>query len=925
MLEIISSFHNIIREFNDLRDYLTNIDFKETINKLDFRNIDILTYASYTLLFLSILYILDNIRSHWANIFHKSNKYNTKKYSNLFFLLLYETIRYITQLPNLITLMVGIIQAIYASKFNNVIVTIACWTFAVINELMKYLNAKRSDKLINDYPVKHYKKNLVDTVSEINKIRAAKVKINDEVLLIHNDKTPSFIQITDIKYNNEEKKLSLDQIKDFDIGFYDDKESTGEEISKSFAVGDIIPPHRIMCRPDIDINGKIVKYVEPVTFEHQTTTPIFLNNVRFLIDLYAITLLMLISLFITASASAHESPDYRLSNILKHILATAIAGNVLIPSMRMTLLYNVYNLILSVSFISIKINSYDSFTNLENIKSVIFDKTGTITEEHLMIHNHYLYEHHPLIKNLSKKGWTNEEIAFAVAISNSESNILDSGKAWGTSPEENKILEYWFKEKKVNLIFNPIKSSGHIIFQFPDCKERKILIKSRHPYNFDLGKISSVIFMGNQIGDNIELIIRQHGTSRFIGDHYMKHSNSTEMLQSIQSDDDVTYDWAFQVVKNDKRRSMSIAIGNNEDILKWDILSVYTFDNPLRPKVREVINFFRDNHLPCSILTGDSRETAEDIAKNSGFPENIVVIKNEDHLKEALGQAQNHKISISIEGSLLSNILNETENLAELLLNNRNIFKIIYKASKNVKEHVVTNTNHCLYVGDAKNDELAIKNSYIGVCLSHGAETCRLYADICIKQPLDLIDLITTNGYKDMLLTGGQKIFKDVCFIGGLICGCLVVGIHLNQFEFLNHSLLYKDVWNPIPMMMISTVQYTTSVIGYASSNCSKKNRSSSTMLTLLAVINNLFGLVVGITISWFIKNYLSIFNFEYIILHVINLVILIKHSFHCIKNENNFGNQFISNSNKVVGFTMNIIDSISVRVLLYIVYSILF
>ena len=41
------------------------------------------------------------------------------------------------------------------------------------------------------------------------------------------------------------------------------------------------------------------------------------------------------------------------------------------------------------------------------------------------------------------------------------------------------------------------------------------------------------------------------------------------------------------------------------------------------------------------------------------------------------------------------------------------------------------------------------------------------------------------NGYKDMLLIGGQKILKDVCFLGGLICGCLLVGVHLNHFEFL--------------------------------------------------------------------------------------------------------------------------------------------
>jgi hypothetical protein len=911
MLKIISSFNNTINEFNNLKKYLLNINIKTQIYDHNYKFNDyLISYLSFVLLFFLILYLFDNIKTHWNNIFHKSNKYNTKKYNNIFFLFLYETTKYITQIPNLITLIIGIIQAIYAFKFINIIVTLFCWIFAIMNEFTKYLTAKKSDELINSYIVK--------THDNIN-IRSDKIKINDEIILEHNTKTPSFIKVINIKHNNINKNLSHEQLEDFNVGFYDDKESTGEEISKPFYMDDIIPPHRIISRPDIKINCKIIKYVDPIIFEHQVTIPNYLNNVRFIIDLYAVILLIFISLFISASAT--QFSEYNLTIIFKHIIATTIAGNVLIPSMRMTLLYNIYSLLLSLSFNNIKINSYDSFSNLDDVKSVIFDKTGTITEENLMIHEHYLFDNHPLIKKLNKKGWSNDEIAFAVTMANSESNIHNINDAWGTSPEENKILEYWINIKKVNLIFNPVKSSGEVIFNFPNGKERKIIIKLRQPYNFDLGKISVIIFNDSNIENNIELIIRQHGTSQILNNF-----SPDKILYPNQSNKKTSFDWAYQICINDKKRSMSIAINNDDDeFIKWDILSIYTFDNPLRIKIPSVINFFRNKHISCSILTGDSKETAEDIAKKCGFPSDIFTIQNENNISEALNMAHKHKITVSIEGILLNMILNNTDNLAELLLNNNNIFKIIYKASKNIKENIVTHTNNCLYVGDAKNDEFAIKKAYIGVCLTHGAETSKLYADICIKHPIDLIDLMTQNGYKDMLLTGGQKIFKDVCFMGGLICGCLMVGIHLHKFEFINHSLLYKDVWNPAPMLMISSIQYTTSVIGYASSNCNPNDKLSSFLLGIIAIINNLMGLIIGITISWVIKNYLFMFNFDHTILHMINVIILIKHSLHCINNKTNFGNQVISNSNKFIGFAMNIIDSISVRILLYILYCIIF
>jgi soluble P-type ATPase len=935
---LTESIHSIIKEYSSLIKYLSNTDIYSIINNSKIENIPYVYYLSFIFLCISLLYLLDGVYTHWKNTFRKSNKYDTKKYNNIIFLLLHESLKYISQMPNLITLFIGIIQSVYVNKSVNIIVTIACWSFSVSNEFIKFYNSQKTDEIINNNQI----------IKNNTKIRADKLNLEDNIILNYNDISPSFVKITDIKCNNN--NFSEEERKDHNVGFYCDKDSTGEDISKSFTIGDTIPPHRNITRPNIEISGKITKYVEPISykqFNHQVTTPIFLNNVRFFIDLYAIFMLLFISLCVTASANIN---NYDLIMIFKHFFAAMIAGNILIPSMRMTLLYNVYNLIMSLSFSSVKINSYDSFIKLEDIKSVIFDKTGTITEEHLEVHQHYANENNTVLKKLEFLEWNQDEIIFALTIANSESNIVEiisnkqeQYKFWGTSPEENKILEYWFETKKVTLLFNPVKSPGILRFKFPNLPERQLVIKNRYSYNFETGKIAIINLKNPQSGHDINLIIRQHGTSRFLDNMKINRQSSSDFLHSLCSgvnlDEpcDLSLDWANKITKDDKRRSMAIAIAinecdtsNNTDnniASNWDIVSIYTFENPLREKMCDVIDFFKSMHIPCSILTGDGQETSEDIAKKAGFPENLFNIKTEENIKSCLELAKNHKISVSIEAAILKDILNNTENLAELFLNNKNIFKIIYKASKNIKEQVVLNTNKCLYVGDAKNDELAIQKAYVGVCLSHGAELCRLYSSINIKHPQDLIDILNHNGYKDMLLIGGQKILKDVCFLGGLVCGCLVVGIHLHQFEFLNQSLLYKDVWDPLPMLMISSILYTSSVVGYASSNCidSNKNKDSDILLTLYSVLNNITGFIIGTFIAWFIKNYLLFLHFDSIILHVITTIILLKHSIHCLGTERMFGTQLISNNNKIIGFAMNIMDSIPFRMLLYFLFSFIF
>ena len=94
-------------------------------------------------------------------------------------------------------------------------------------------------------------------------------------------------------------------------------------------------------------------------------------------------------------------------------------------------------------------------------------------------------------------------------------------------------------------------------------------------------------------------------------------------------------------------------------------------------------------------------------------------------------------------------------------------------------------------------------------------------------------------------------------------------------------------------------------------------------------------GLFIGITIGWIVKIKLSMYNWSIIILHMLDILILIKHSYHCIIIDKKqiprisngiFGNQIIPFDSKYskLGFFLNIIDSIPFRILLYAIFIIL-
>jgi len=671
----------------------------------------------------------------------------------------------------------------------------------------------------------------------------------------------------EINYVGRNHKLANDYI----VGTYYDKETSGEDVSAIFNLNDIIPPHRTLTRQNIEIKCKVIKLIDSIETQNKRNTgdtlPHYLNKAWIIGDIFAICLLIFIG--ISSMAKAHVN-DY--GNLLKHFIATIIAGNVLIPSMKLILLYNIFNLIMSISFYYININSYKSLAFVKTTKNILFDKTGTLTEENMFVNGKTSVS--KFGSEIFENNYSNEEIEFMFSMANNCSNQDEI--VWGFSPEENEILKYW-TERKFKLIFNPLtKNSNVIIYQYQN-KVREFKIIERKPYCFQYGKIATIEI------DDVQITVRQHGTD------FMDKTFSS------------------------KYRSLSIAI---EGIKEWIIVVNYTFENPLRSHVKETIEYLLKENFNVSILTGDGQEASENIGKQIGFDmTNIIRVNNFDNVINISNQV------LSIEGSVLEKLhKNEFDNFVKLI--NVNNSKIMFRVPKYLKAIIVENTENNMFIGDASNDALAIKNSIIGVALKHGAKICKLNSSIIINEPSNIYDIFLKNGFVDMTLIGAERLLKDVCWLAGLITGCLFIGLIQNKFEFLNKTIIYQDIWNPLPMLIISSMQYTISVISYCSSECNKRDNN----LIKNTIFNIIFGLLCGTVLAFFIRGIDDNF-FDVLILHGIDIVLLIKHSAHCLnlnnrKADGTFGNQMSSPFRKnIIIYILNILDSIPVRILLYIFF----
>ena len=136
-------------------------------------------------------------------------------------------------------------------------------------------------------------------------------------------------------------------------------------------------------------------------------------------------------------------------------------------------------------------------------------------------------------------------------------------------------------------------------------------------------------------------------------------------------------------------------------------------------------------------------------------------------------------------------------------------------------------------------------------------------------------------------------------------------------------------------MLFVSSLQYTISVLAYASADCENPSHCWR-CLAFSSARWHIIGLLYGMLMAWSIKNWYPNGNWSYLVLHGLVISILIRHSWHCLfvtrprlalrRSGGLFGNQHFASETveRQIGFGLSILDSVPARCLLYAVFNLL-
>jgi phosphoglycolate phosphatase-like HAD superfamily hydrolase len=808
------------------------------------------------------------------------------RYRSLASLFLHETLAYVASIPNMVTFGIGVAQA-YSTlhigdsgwprgNVTNLVVSVACWVWALWREYGVWRVARREERMWNSKLITR-----LHGGDESRQVLASVLRIGDMIELCGQEATPAEVRV-----------IRVDGPREASMAAHCNREDTGEGVSRIVGVGDRIPAHRTLTAPEIRVRVEVVGLVGRTPCKGGKV-PMYLDRARGIADGVGIALILGMAVSVAASAMGgigDVDMPFQLGDALRHMAAAAISANILIPSMKMSLLYNIYNLLLAILYDRVRIRNYRVIPELCDIRSVTFDKTGTLTEEGLSVSSSYpAPKSEELIMDLANRiGWKSEEVKLAIIFANNETRFGVNRELWGTSPEEIEICRH---EIPLELdLYNPLQTSrqasrqtsiqARLQFRWDtESPMRSVDIVKRHPYRFGEGKQAEI-----RIGE-ITLHVRQDGSSCI-----------------ASSLDKETEEWLNEIQRSDPQRSMTIAWHEGEDGREHACVA-YSFRNPLRPGVKETIEYFRKCGQTAMILTGDGKEAAEWVAEQAGFPMEAI---SDPPVYTAAGS---HLQKLS-DGELTT-------------LLESPIPKVIYRAPRDLKGRMArlqSLMGVALYVGDAANDAVAIESASVGVCLRHGAAASLHGADVVIESPCDLVDILREGGYADRLVVGGGRLLSDVCWMGGLTAGCLVVGLHHHGFRYLESAPLFLDAWDPLPMLFLSSFQYSISVIAYSASECGTHGRITASG----CLMDHIGGLVLGVIMGWGIRRYSIATAHPYggVILYWIDLAMLCRHSLPCISSRGGgFSRSPLPSNNRVLGGVLNLLDSLPFRIILYGIY----
>ena len=739
----------------------------------------------------------------------RPNEIMTRSHINFFELFVRSTIDFFYDAPNLITLLVGILQVLSTydpenpekAKVINLIALGVNYFYTMIREISMHYVALRFDMSRNTRVYKILASPSspsvlglsraswisFDDASEWKPILSMDICAGDVLRMDYGETFPAESRVL---HSTEPHSL------------VNTKEESGEECSSIVSVGDIVPYGSRVSMEKCVLIVQVMSTRNSVAADGQHRRmerfPEHMNKYLTVANLFGLGLLSLVAgmsvvVVVTTTTSTAHVNDV----VFTHFFSILAQLNVLIPSTRWVILYFLYVFFIDRAYPDVTIQSHAAIRKLNDVQVVYTDKTGTLTDTKISVDTiQPAGGLEQLVAVLDKRFKVATKTECMLACILLSCNDCQPGNGEGTSPEEMVIAEYLRTRYECYITHNPLKPN-HQLLKFSLRGEIfQIEILKRSGYMAaELCREAEILFEG------VNMTVRQGGSDRM----------------AALTGDKRTIEIEARDAKNNPNRAFgwTVTVDSVETPL---YCARATFMNPPRDTSRSLIDFFTKIRIAVRMLTGDGLEAAKHIARNVGIHTDQPLVLRQDYGRDeeffdAIETFPSNLV-VLIEGAQLMKLL-ESNSSRLAFLQNRKVNMVIYRTKSVDKAVIVRYTAEfisvgCGMIGDAANDKhvLALP-SIISVSLRHGAAPCRVVSDVVITEPGDLIDC--WKSCQSLHLSGAKALLVNTCLVGALTASLTWVGIWQNSFALLRRGFLYPDPYDTRFMLLFSSVLFAPS------------------------------------------------------------------------------------------------------------------
>ncbi|HUC87574.1 MAG TPA: cation-transporting P-type ATPase, partial [Candidatus Binatia bacterium] len=450
--------------------------------------------------------------------------------------------------------------------------------------------------------------------------------------------------------------------------------------------------------------------------------------------LIKVTVLTLVAVFILKLAVLHDTSH--IGTLVLFIIALSIA--VVPEAMPVIVTVTLSRGALNLSKKHVIAKTLTAVEDLGNINVLCSDKTGTLTENKLVV----------------KKLMAGDEALFQrLSIASLES--LDEKRKKFQSSFDKAFLSY--VPSAIQTEVQSYKRLEELPFD-PDSRRRRVVYSDGHKtYLVEIGSVETLLDLTKE--SHREEYIKELKTG---GSQGLRHlAIAYKEIKYTTSD-------KFDILKH-------------EDGLKF--VGLVALEDPLRPSAKSTINLAERLGVTIKILSGDSREVTQYVARECGLiAKDQVVYTGQEIDKMSDGQ--------------LSEVLQQNNAFARLSPEQK--FRII----KLLKLH----GNVVGYQGDGINDAPALKLADVAIAVNNATDVAQESADILLLRN-DLRVIINGIRYGRAIFTNINKYirFTFVSNWGNLFALSVLYLLSVSALPILPVQILLTSLLTDLPCVTIAT------------------------------------------------------------------------------------------------------------------------